>query len=60
MDVKECIEQIIDWYFSDTVELLDLVLNDDVADPQYSAITTLNRFWLYSISTKDRNELRMQ
>ena len=47
MDVKECIEQIIDWYFSDTVELLDLVLNDDVADPQYSAITTLNRFWLY-------------
>lgn len=24
-----------------------MVLNDDVADPQYSAITTLNRFWLY-------------
>ena len=35
------------WYFADTVELMDLVLDDDIEDPQYSAITTLNRFWIY-------------
>ena len=42
MSLDECIKYISDWYFSDTVELLDLVLDDDVVDPQYSAITTLN------------------
>ena len=47
MDLKECMQYINNWYFSDTVELLDLVLDDDIADPQYSAITTLNRFWIY-------------
>lgn len=47
MDLEECMRYINDWYFSDTVELLDLVLDDDIADPQYSAITTLNRFWVY-------------
>lgn len=47
MNLEECIDKIIDWYFSDTVELLDLILDDDIADPQYSAITTLNRLWLY-------------
>lgn len=47
MNLEECIEYISDWYFSDTVELLDLVLDDDIADPQYSAITTLNRLWVY-------------
>lgn len=29
------------------MELLDLVLDDDMADPQYSAITTINRLWVY-------------
>ena len=47
MDLEECIQYIIDWYFSDTVELFDLVLADDTVDPKYSAITTLNRFWVY-------------
>ena len=47
MSLDECIKYISDWYFSDTVELLDLVLDDDVVDPQYSAITTLNRLWVY-------------
>lgn len=47
MILEECMEYISDWYFTDTVELLDLVLDDDVADPQYSAITTLNRLWVY-------------
>ena len=46
MDLEECIEYISNWYFSDTVELLDLVLTDDVKDPQYFAITTLNRLWI--------------
>ena len=47
MILEECIEYISDLYFSDTIKLLDLVLDDDDADPQYSAITTLNRFWVY-------------
>lgn len=47
MDTEECMEYISDCFFSDTVELFDLVLDDDVADPQYSAITTLNRLWVY-------------
>ena len=47
MDLKKCIQYMSEWYFSDTVELLDLVLDDDMEDPQYSAITTLNRFWIY-------------
>ena len=47
MNLEECIKYISDWYFADTVELLDLVLDDDIEDPQYSAITTLNRLWVY-------------
>ena len=47
MNLKEYLDYMIEWYFSDTVELLDLVLNDDIADPKYSAITTLNRLWVY-------------
>lgn len=59
MDLEECIEYISNWYFSDTVELLDLVLTDDVKDPQYSAITTLNRLWIYlqyKINTNENYE----
>ncbi|MGN0517298.1 MAG: hypothetical protein ACI4II_01075 [Acutalibacteraceae bacterium] len=47
MNLDECIKYISDWFLSDTVELLDLVLDDDIEDPKYSAITTLNRFWVY-------------
>ena len=47
MNLEECIKYISKWYFSDTIELLDLVLDDDIVDPQYSAITTLNRLWIW-------------
>ena len=47
MNLEECIKYISGWYFSDTIELLDLVLDDDIVDPQYSAITTLNRLWIW-------------
>lgn len=57
MNLEECIEYISDWYFSDTVELLDLVLDDDIADPQYSAITTLNRLWIYLQYKKRRTRI---
>lgn len=55
MDTKECLEYIKDWYFADTIELLDLVLTDDTADPQYSAITALNRLWVYLEYQKNTN-----
>lgn len=47
---NECVEKIVKWYIGDTIELLDLVLTDDLEDPQYSAITTckrLNEYLLY-------------
>lgn len=55
MGAKECLEYMKDWYFADTIELLDLVLTDDTADPQYSAITTLNRLWVYLEYQKNAN-----
>ncbi len=47
MDLKECLSRICDWYHVDTVEFLDFVLTDDLDDPQYSAITAINRLWIY-------------
>ena len=47
MGIEQCLEYICDWYYSDTIELIDLVLCDDNNDPQYSAITALNRLWVY-------------
>ena len=47
---NECVEKIVKWYIGDTIELLDLVLTDDLEDPQFSAITTckrLNEYLLY-------------
>ena len=35
------------FFFSDTIELLDMVLEDDIEDPQYSAIIAVNRLWTY-------------
>ena len=46
MDIEQCLQYICNWYYSDTIELFDLVLYDNSEDPQYSAITTLNRFWV--------------
>ena len=34
---------IVNLFESDTIELLDLVLNDSEEDPQYSAKSTINR-----------------
>lgn len=47
MNFKECLERISENFLSDTIELFDLVLSDDVEDPQYSAIIVINRIWLY-------------
>lgn len=44
---EECIQLISRWFLSDTVEFLDLVLKDDTVDPNYSAITALNRLYIY-------------
>ena len=63
---NECVEKIVEWYIGDTIELLDLVLTDDLEDPQYSAITTckrLNEYLLYQElrgnQKKDLTELLM-
>ncbi len=47
MNLEECQRHINDWYLDDTINLVYLVLTDDEAGPQYSAITALNRLWLY-------------
>lgn len=49
---EECIQLISRWFLSDTVEFLDLVLKDDTVDPTYSAITALNRLYIYNIKGK--------
>ena len=63
---NECVEKIVEWYIGDTIELLDLVLTDDLEDPQYSAITTCKRFNEYLLyqelrgnQKKDLTELLM-
>lgn len=47
MNLNECIKYMSERYFDDTVILIDMVLCDDITDPQYSVITTLNRFLVY-------------
>ena len=56
MDMNKCMERISGWFLSDTIELFDLVLFDDEEDPQYSAITTMNRFWVYIQYQKNLNK----
>ena len=56
MDLEKCFQYMSNWYFSDTVELLDLVLYDDIEDPKYSAITALNRLWVYLQYKKSLNK----
>lgn len=43
----QLIDILIDWYLSDTIQLLDNVLTDNLVDPGYSAITTRNRLIYY-------------
>ncbi len=47
MNLDICMEKIIKHFLDDTVETLEWVLQDDSDEPLYSAITTLNRLWLY-------------
>ncbi len=44
MDV---INKILELFLSDTIELLDRVIDDDINDPQFSAIGTIERLNLY-------------
>lgn len=39
----DCIEDIIKWFYSDTIELFDLVISDDSINPEYSAICAYER-----------------
>ena len=41
--LNDCIEKIAVLFQYDTISLLDCVLTDDTIDPQFSAITTINR-----------------
>ena len=47
MELNECVQHMGKWFLSDTIELLEQVLADDEKDPKYSAITTLNRLYIY-------------
>ena len=43
IEIDESLTSIINWFESDTIELLDLALCDSEEDPQYSANSTINR-----------------
>lgn len=45
--LNQCIEDIIGWFLSDSIELFDAVLDDDQIDPQYSANTAYRRLEKY-------------
>ncbi|MBQ4289858.1 MAG: hypothetical protein II719_01550 [Clostridia bacterium] len=47
MDCEQCLSYVIASFYADTVELLGLVLSDDDRDPSYSAVTALNRLFVY-------------
>ena len=47
MTIEKCVESMAKFFLSDTIELLDMVLEDDIEDPQYSAIIAVNRLWTY-------------
>ena len=43
IEMDDSLISIINWFESDTIELLDLVLDDSEEDPQYSANSTVSR-----------------
>jgi len=53
---ERCYDYMIHMFLSDTIELLDLVLFDDKADPHYSAVTTYNRLYAYLALTDETKE----
>jgi len=46
-------DYVINLFFYDTISLLDLVLFDDEADPEYSAVMAYNRLLAYLKLTSD-------
>ena len=50
---NEYLDFVINLFFSDTINLLDLVLSDDESDPEYSAVMVYNRFYAYLQLTSD-------
>ena len=60
MNFDACVQYISDFYFSDTIELFDDMLYDRMEDPQHSAITTFNRFWVYIQFKKATDEAYQQ
>ena len=40
---KEIIEDIIYWFEDDTRKFIDQVMSDNILDPEYSAVTCVNR-----------------
>ena len=48
MEQKEVVDRIVQWYLSDTIKFVDLVLYDSKDDPQYSAVTLCNRIKTYA------------
>lgn len=47
LNKEEAIERIVQWYVSDTIGFVDLVLDDSEIDPHYSAVTLCDRIKLY-------------
>ena len=48
MEQKEVFDRIVQWYLSDTIKFVDLVLSDAEDDPQYSVVTLCNRIKIYT------------
>lgn len=47
MENNKYMRYLLDFFREDTFSLLEEVLDDNEEEPEYSAITTINRFWAY-------------
>ena len=47
MEDDRYMRYLLDFFLQDTFELMDDVPDDDEHDPQFSAITAIERFWAY-------------
>ena len=57
--MEDNIKEIIGWFVSDTIELIDKVLDDDDNDPQYSAVTAVTRIQLYLTYKNELNTIEI-
>lgn len=48
---------VINLFLSDTIAMLDLVLSDDLSDPEYSAVMVYNRLYAYLSLTEESSDL---